>query len=103
MADRRTDVIKRSMIEQTEIYEKENNENAEEENTGAGTVKAAEKEESFEREESFEKEKSDEKEAFKAAAARSKSYKKLDVNCVLQNPELPTGCEITALTILVMM
>ena len=84
---------------QTEIYEKENNENAAEEKTGAGTVKVAEKEESFEREESFEKEKSDEKEAFKAAAERSKSYKKLDVKCVLQNPELPTGCEITALTI----
>lgn len=92
-------LLKESMIEQTEIYEKENNENAEEEKTGAGTVKVAEKEESFEREESFEKEKSDEKEAFKAAAARSKSYKKLDVKCVLQNPELPTGCEITALTI----
>lgn len=92
-------LLKESMIEQTEIYEKENNENAEEEKTGAGTVKAAEKEESFEREESFEKEKSDEKESFKAAAARSKSYKKLDVKCVLQNPELPTGCEITALTI----
>lgn len=92
-------LLKESMIEQTEIYEKENNENAEEEKTGVGTVKAAEKEESFEREESFEKEKSDEKEAFKAAAARSKSYKKLDVKCVLQNPELPTGCEITALTI----
>ena len=43
MADRRTDVIKESMIEQTEIYEKENNENAEEEKTGAGTVKVAEK------------------------------------------------------------
>ena len=66
-------LLKESMIEQTEIYEKENNENAEEEKTGAGTVKAA--------------------------AARSKSYKKLDVKCVLQNPELPTGCEITALTI----
>lgn len=92
-------LLKESMIEQTEIYEKEKNENAEEEKTGAGTVKAAEKEESFEREESFEKEKSDEKESFKAAAARSKSYKKLDVKCVLQNPELPTGCEITALTI----
>ena len=31
------------------------------------------------------------------AAVRS-SYKRLDVECVLQNPELPTGCEITALT-----
>ncbi len=86
-------LLKESMIEQTEIYEKEKNENAEEEKTGAGTVKAAEIEESLE------KEKSDEKESFKAAAARSKSYKKLDVKCVLQNPELPTGCEITALTI----
>lgn len=36
-------LLKESMIEQTEIYEKENNENAEEEKTGAGTVKAAEK------------------------------------------------------------
>lgn len=26
------------------------------------------------------------------------SYKKLNVKCILQNPELPTGCEITALT-----
>lgn len=94
-----TGFIQRADYMKGEIYEKENNENAEEEKTGAGTVKAAEKEESFEREESFEKEKSDEKESFKAAAARSKSYKKLDVKCVLQNPELPTGCEITALTI----
>lgn len=31
------------------------------------------------------------------AAVRS-SYKRLDVECVLQNPELPTGCEITSLT-----
>lgn len=86
-------LLKESMIEQTEIYEKEKNENAEEEKTGAGTVKAAEIEESLE------KEKLGEKEIVKAAAARSKSYKKLDVKCVLQNPELPTGCEITALTI----
>lgn len=86
-------LLKESMIEQTEIYEKEKNENAEEEKTGAGTVKAAEIEESLE------KEKLGEKETVKAAAARSKSYKKLDVKCVLQNPELPTGCEITALTI----
>lgn len=85
-------LLKESMIEQTEIYEKEKNENAEEEKTGAGTVKAAEIEESLE------KEKLGEKETVKAAAARSKSYKKLDVKCVLQNPELPTGCEITALT-----
>lgn len=92
-------LLKERMIEQTEIQEKEKNKNTEDEKTGAETVKAAEKEESFEREESFEKEKSDEKESFKAAAARSKSYKKLDVKCVLQNPELPTGCEITALTI----
>lgn len=86
-------LLKESMIEQTEIYEKEKNENAEEEKTGAGTVKVAEIEESLE------KEKLGEKEIVKAAAARSKSYKKLDVKCVLQNPELPTGCEITALTI----
>ena len=33
-------LLKESMIEQTEIYEKEKNENAEEEKTGAGTVKA---------------------------------------------------------------
>ena len=65
-------LLKESMIEQTEIYEIE---------------------------ESLEKEKLGEKEIVKAAAARSKSYKKLDVKCVLQNPELPTGCEITALTI----
>lgn len=42
-------LLKESMIEQTEIYEKENNENAEEEKTGAGTVKAAEIEESLEK------------------------------------------------------
>lgn len=40
-----------------------------------------------------------ERAAVKAAVTKSRSYKKLDVKCVLQNPELPTGCEITALTI----
>lgn len=32
------------------------------------------------------------------ASALNKKQVKLDVNCVLQNPELPTGCEITSLT-----
>ena len=30
---------------------------------------------------------------------KQSSYNRLDVKCILQNPELPTGCEITALTI----
>lgn len=36
--------------------------------------------------------------SYSAESTQIGSYKRLDVECVLQNPELPTGCEITALT-----